>query len=173
MTYREDNRYKMAGQKSGKQIFEGAQQVWVAFGGETDLPWLKVLKPGFRHCFVLINDGQCWVTYDPMSHYTEITVHHVPAFFDMPGWMAGRGYTMIEATLDHAHTRPAPLSIYSCVGAVKRVLGIHRRFILTPWQLYRHLLVQRSHLQEGGAPLSALHSFNHKEIFHGQSYIAA
>ena len=36
-------------------------------------------------------------------------------------------------------TKPAPFMLFTCVEAVKRVLGIHRRGIVTPWQLYRHL----------------------------------
>jgi hypothetical protein len=36
-------------------------------------------------------------------------------------------------------TKAAPFMLFTCVEAVKRVLGIHRRGIVTPWQLYQHL----------------------------------
>jgi hypothetical protein len=29
-------------------------RVLVVFSGTTDIPWLRVLKPGFRHCFALV-----------------------------------------------------------------------------------------------------------------------
>jgi len=32
-------------------------KAWVVFSGEADLPWLKILKEGYRHCYVLLNDG--------------------------------------------------------------------------------------------------------------------
>lgn len=32
-----------------------------------------------------------------------------------------------------------PLRLYSCVESVKHILGIRAGFVLTPWQLYRHL----------------------------------
>jgi hypothetical protein len=121
------------------EIIGAEQRAWVVFSGETDLFLLRFLKPGFRHCFLLLNDGQCWVSYDPMAHHTEILVHHMPSFFDLPGWLEGRGHRVIEAQISKVVKKPAPPSLFSCVEAVKRVLGIHRAFVVTPWQLYRHL----------------------------------
>ena len=37
------------------------QKIWVVFSGYTDLRWLKFLKSGFRHCFVLLHDGKRWI----------------------------------------------------------------------------------------------------------------
>lgn len=113
-------------------------KAWVIFSGQADLPWLKILKPGFRHCAVLLNDGRNWITIDPLSNYTDIVVHQVPVDFNLPQWMRNRGFTAVPAPL-HRHHRPAPFALFSCVESVKRVLGIHKRFIFTPWQLYRHL----------------------------------
>lgn len=117
-------------------------KAWVVFSGQTDMSWLKMLRPGFRHCAVLLNDGHKWITLDPLSNYTDINVHHVPLEFNLPQWMRDRGHTVIAAPVERAMT-PAPWSIFSCVEAVKRVLGIHKRMIFTPWQLYRHL--QKAH----------------------------
>ncbi len=113
-------------------------KAWVIFSGQADLPWLKILKPGFRHCAVVLNDGERWVTIDPLSNYTDVTVHKVPVDFDLPAWMRGRGHTVVNADVTHIN-KAAPLALYSCVEAVKRVLGIHKRRIFTPWQLYTHL----------------------------------
>ncbi len=127
----------------------GQHRAWVIFSGQADLRWLRILKPGFRHCFVVINDGQCWVSYDPMSHHTDITVHHVPAFFDLPGWLAGRGHKVVETVIDKTSNKAAPLAIFSCVEAVKRVLGIHQRGVITPWQLYRYLTRKNNKTEKG------------------------
>ena len=115
------------------------QKAWVVFSSETDWPYLKFLKKGFRHCFVLINDGQHWVSLDPLLNHTEVQVHNVPPSFDLPGWLRGRGLTVIESPVDHAHRKPAPFMLFTCVEAVKRVLGLHAWHVLTPWQLYNHL----------------------------------
>lgn len=113
-------------------------KTWVIFSGQADMTWLKILKPGFRHCSVLFHDGSSWITYDPLSNFTDITVHDVPAEFNLPQWMRERGHTVIE-TQRQFPAKPAPLAFFSCVSAVKRILGLHKRFIITPWQLYRYL----------------------------------
>jgi hypothetical protein len=116
------------------------QKAWVVFSGQTEISWLKFLKPGFRHCYVLINDGERWTSLDPLSHVTEVSVHHhVPADFDLPAWLESRGNRVVKAPMKRDITKPAPFMLFTCVEAVKRVLGIHRRGIVTPWQLYRHL----------------------------------
>ena len=116
------------------------QKAWVVFSGQTEISWLKFLKPGFRHCYVLINDGERWTSLDPLSHVTEVSVHHhVPADFDLPAWLESRGNRVIKAPMKRDITKPAPFMLFTCVEAVKRVLGIHRRGVITPWQLYRHL----------------------------------
>lgn len=115
-------------------------QAWVMFSGKTELWWLKFLKPGFRHCYLLLNDGQRWVSYDPLSPHTEIAVHyHVPADFDLPGWLVQREQIAVPAALTWEKRKPAPLMLFNCVEAVKRVLGLHKRDIITPWQLYQYL----------------------------------
>ncbi len=113
-------------------------KAWVVFSPQADMAWLKLLKPGFRHCSLLLNDGQQWITYDPLSSFTDINVHDVPQDFDLAKWMRARGHIVIAAPLKR-DLKAAPWGIFSCVEAVKRALGLHKRFIFTPWQLYRHL----------------------------------
>ncbi|MGQ0526465.1 MAG: hypothetical protein ACT4OY_00305 [Alphaproteobacteria bacterium] len=115
-----------------------APQAWVIFSGQTDLPWLRIFKRGFRHCYVLLNDGEHWISVDPLSHYTDVSVHNLPPNFDLPLWLKDRGHTVLPAPVARIQ-KEAPWMIFTCVEAVKRVLGIHARLIFTPWQLYRHL----------------------------------
>ncbi|MCB1682719.1 MAG: hypothetical protein H6858_01945 [Rhodospirillales bacterium] len=130
-----------AQQSKNKKVESPDQKIWVAFTGQTDIPWLRWLKPGFRHCFVVINDGSHWVSLDPMANRFEVTVHDVPADFDFPHWLRTCGLTIIESRAQNRN-RSAPLMPLTCVEAVKRILGIHDRFILTPWQLYCRLQEQ-------------------------------
>ncbi len=127
------------------------QKTWVVFSGHTDLPWLRILKPGFRHCSVLINDGTHWITFDPLSNYTDIMVHNMPVAFDLPLWLKERGHKVIAANIDR-HKTPAPWMLFTCVEAVKRVLGIHKLMIFMPWQLYQYLTNpyrNQSHIYKG------------------------
>jgi hypothetical protein len=125
-------------------------KAWVVFTGKTELPWLRFLKPGFRHCYVLLNDGTHWMSVDPLSNYIDVSVHRsVPATFDLPHWMRGRGHTVIAAPVARIR-KEAPWMVFTCTEAVKRVLGLHKRFIFTPWQLYRHLTKTQVAYFKGG-----------------------
>lgn len=110
----------------------------VVFSGRTDLLWVRWLRPGFRHCFVALNDGRHWVTVDPLSTRVEVTVQPVPADFDLAAWYRAQGLTVVE-TRAASPERPAPLAIWTCVEAVKRTIGLCDRRVLTPWQLYKRL----------------------------------
>ncbi|MCB1556899.1 MAG: hypothetical protein KDJ15_06255 [Alphaproteobacteria bacterium] len=122
---------------------QGYQRAWAVFSGQTDLRWLRLLlRSGFRHCFVVIHDGARWILIDPLASYTDIAVQPVAPDFDLPGWLAARGYRVVPAPLCRNCRKQAPAMIYSCVEAVKRVLGVHKRGIVTPWQLYRYLTEQ-------------------------------
>jgi hypothetical protein len=112
---------------------------WVVFSGQADMAWLRILKPGFRHCYVLLNDGHHWLSIDPLSSHTDVRVHHLPAAFDLPLWLQDRGYKIVGTRIERRR-KEAPWGLFTCVEAVKRVLGLHKRFIITPWQLYRHLV---------------------------------
>lgn len=114
------------------------QKAWVVFSGQADLKWLRLLRSGFRHCYVVLNDGEHWISLDPLSCHTEVTVHHIAPDFDLPQWLTQRGLTVIPAPINPKQ-RPAPWMLYSCVEAVKRVLGIHDCWLFTPWQLYKKL----------------------------------
>ncbi len=111
---------------------------WVVFSGQCELAWLRLLRPGFRHCYVVLNDGRHWISFDPLSNYTDINVHHLPPQFNMPLWLQDRGFTVMKAHI-HRTRKQAPWMPHTCVEAVKRVIGLHARSILTPWQLYQYL----------------------------------
>jgi len=119
----------------------------VVFSDQTDLPWLRVLKHGFRHCFLAMLQGSRWLIYDPLLHRTEIVALDLPMDFDLADWYRAHGLRVVAANVRPAPLPPAtlapwahlPLRPFTCVEAVKRVLGIQAANIFTPWQLYRHL----------------------------------
>ncbi len=111
----------------------------VVFSGRADFVALRFLKKDFRHCFALLPRGGGWVLYNPLSHQTDIAVHGAVTVKDLASWYRKQGYRVVECCERKAPPRLAPLRPYTCVEAVKRVLGIHNGWILTPWQLYRYL----------------------------------
>jgi hypothetical protein len=118
----------------------------VVFVSHAECRWLRVLRAGFRHCFVVLRDGSAWLACDPLRDRIELAVLPVPERFDLPGFYANRGHTVLLGA-----TRPdlprdgfgiAPLT---CVSVAKRLLGVRAAWILTPWQLYRHLRADGFH----------------------------
>jgi len=120
----------------------------VVFGDRADLPWLKILKRGYRHCFVLIEgqvhgreahkgEGGFWVVYNPLSHCTELGI---VAGLDTPAITThyrALGHRVLQTRVTHPPKRCAPWRPYTCVEAVKRVLGLRAPGVFTPWQLFQ------------------------------------
>ena len=114
------------------------QQIYVLFTGKTELRWLGWLKPGFRHCLAIIDDGQGWMLIDPLAGHLTIERLAVPAGWDLPGWYQSIGYTVLPAPSQRP-AKQAPPGPMTCVEAIKRLIGLHKPLIITPYQLYRHL----------------------------------
>ena len=82
-----------------------------------------------------------------MSSHMDITIHELPTDFDLPLWLKDRGLEVVPAAVSR-EAQQAPWMMFTCVEAVKRILGIHKRWILTPWQLYRHLTKNYQHIHD-------------------------
>jgi hypothetical protein len=111
----------------------------VIFTGETDITWLKVFKSGFRHCFACVHTAGQWILYDPLAHVTTLSLYSDIDSVDLEFWFRQHGCSVIRTTLKPARLKKSPPGFFTCVEAVKRVLGIQTLFVQTPWQLYRHL----------------------------------
>lgn len=123
---------------TGRPVLEA----WVVFSGASSLRFQRFLRPGFRHCFVILFDGVNWISVDPLLGRIEIMVHQIPDHVDFPGWLASQGLVVIKSRNILIQKKIAPVMFCTCVEIVKRVLGIHRLCIVTPYQLYRYLQKQ-------------------------------
>lgn len=111
----------------------------VVFADATDLWWLRLLRPGFRHCFVALASPGGWVIIDPMSHVTSVAHFPLIEEFDLAAWYRLHGLKVVPVKKNTTDKRVAPFLPHSCVECVKRILGIRALCVLTPWQLYRYL----------------------------------
>jgi len=115
-----------------------SSDVLVVFADETRLFWLRLLRPGFRHCFAVVPDGGRWIAVEALSAGFVVAILPVPAGFDVAGWYRSRGFVVVPA-----RRRPPGRSVwpgpFTCVALVKRVLGLRAPGVLTPWQLFRRL----------------------------------
>lgn len=111
----------------------------VVFVDESGLRCLRWLRRGFRHCFVAVRRDTAWVICDPLSHRTDLTIIDGFTGEQLAFWYRSHGFQVVLTHVRPCPRRLAPLRPYTCVEAVKRVLGMHAPWVLTPWQLYRRL----------------------------------
>ncbi len=116
----------------------------VVFSGQADLKWLKILKPGFRHCFVVIENRGRWILLNPLSHKTEIAVLEGVTGKELINCYRDQGLRVVPWLLGPVRQKPAPWGLYTCVEAVKRILGIHAHRIITPLNLYKFLINEKN-----------------------------
>ena len=96
----------------------------------------RFLKPGFRHVFVAIQSGECWIQIDGQAGIPEIE-SVAPADFDIADWYRGHGFTVVE-THQRQKAPLGPFAVANCVGLAKAILCVHSPAI-TPYGLYKHL----------------------------------
>lgn len=114
----------------------------VVFTDTTELWWLRLLTPGFRHCFVVLRRGGAWVVIDPLAHYTHVDL--APACLarsaeDIAAAYRAKGLIAVITEVQEPRRSLAPIRPFTCVEAVKRILGRRAPWVVTPWQLFRLL----------------------------------
>jgi len=111
----------------------------VAFTGHTGLRFLRCLKPGFRHCLIAVKKGEHWILCDSLAHQLHLDVVSGLDSIDLEFWLRSQGYQVVRHDVCPALPRTRFFRPFTCVEAAKRILGIEALWIVTPWQLYRHL----------------------------------
>ncbi len=111
----------------------------VVFYGRTQIPYLRLLRRGYRHCLAVVQTADGWVLLNPLSNFTEVaTLPKLRPDALLAAFAADRVEAVPAQRLAPVY-RPHPWMPYSCVEAVKRVLGLRDRGVLTPWQLRKRL----------------------------------
>jgi hypothetical protein len=120
---------------------ERDQRVWVIFGGIVDQPWLRLLKPGFRHCFAAIHDERGWTVVEPLSRRTLVQHLPVEPARDLPTIYRRAGLTVLGPYWP-GEPEPSwapPLTPNTCVTQIRALLGPWAPFAITPFGLWKRL----------------------------------
>ncbi len=95
-------------------------------------------RPGFRHCFAVLETEAGWLRIDAQAHRTVVELV-APQGYDLGRFYRRAGLTVVETLVHRPPRRDLAPCWYSCVETAKRLLGVQRWWIWTPWQLYHFL----------------------------------
>jgi len=116
----------------------------IIFSGESRHPLKWLLRPGFRHVSVVVEDPYgAWIMVDASEGLPNVEIvgyveEVVRERFEEAG------YRVLSAR-QSTRAAPWPLALANCVGMVKSVLGINAPLTWTPYQLYCLILKQQEH----------------------------
>jgi|GEM_PF-1484233 len=133
---------------------------------------LGLLKPGFRHVWAMrrAENFNGWVVLNVGSGGVALFEVRDGSPVDIPGALgdgplAGRHFVdyhdlmmaMDDAGLAHIVVAPVQpgqhwrfRGLFTCVSAVKHVLGIQAPWVWTPWSLHKHLSKAHDAAKRGG-----------------------
>lgn len=103
--------------------------------------WVRFLRPGYRHCYLLVFDGAVWLYVDPVMDRTRVAILDYYEPEHPAAWIEDPSARVFETTPeDHGGWRaPWVVGPLTCVEQVKQFLGIRAFWIFTPWQLAQYL----------------------------------
>ncbi len=109
----------------------------VVFTNQRQVPWLTWLRPGFRHCFVVVADeaGE-WVACDWLLGRLVFRVYGPQEPDEIIARLVARGHRVVAL-----RRRPRPggsgwLRPMSCVEVAKQAIGLTGLRPLTPFGLF-------------------------------------
>jgi len=113
-------------------------EVYVVFEDNTTLWWLKFLKRNFRHCKAFIKiTPRIYLELNPLSNQMFLFVHIFSNSREFKKVIHRENF--LKTRIAFAPSKTAPIFCFTCVEAIKRLLGIHKFSIITPYDLYLYL----------------------------------
>jgi hypothetical protein len=112
----------------------------VVFEDRPDSRWLAWLKPGFRHCYCLVQAERGWILVDPLLRNLHVTWLDLPNEFDPVEYYIARGRIVVSGWSQVFGPTTASLRPVTCVEIVKRALGLGHLRAWTPYMLHRVLI---------------------------------
>ncbi len=106
---------------------------------DSSLRYLQLLKPGFRHCMIVVAEAGEWVLLDPMSNGLQVTKLGALPPSELQQLFQENGLVAVPVQRAAPRRKELPLGPSTCVEIVKRCLALRGRMVLTPWQLYRKI----------------------------------
>lgn len=107
------------------------EAVYVVFGDDSGQWWSPILKKGIRHCKLIAPCNGQWVIYEKVAKRFDLYI------VDSLDGIIGDTDRTIKAV--KVTKQRGLFMLNTCVSHCKQILGITNPFILTPYQLLKHL----------------------------------
>lgn len=115
-------------------------KAYVTFSDTPRYWWTRFIKPGYHHCDLYLFDGIAWIGIEPRIGVTTIEAVYRQTEESFLAWLKTQGITeVVAAEIAPDPGRPAPFGFFTCVEMIKRIIGLHDRRVVTPWQLRKAL----------------------------------
>jgi hypothetical protein len=115
--------------------------VVLVFEDRSERGLIRILRPGFRHCFCLIRSSTGWLLCDPLKRSLRLEAIGEYDPLTLAEALARNNRTVLLGTLLPKAGDPSPrFRPITCVEIVKRVLGLSLPGVLTPHQLFQALV---------------------------------
>ena len=113
-------------------------EVFIVFSGRADHAWLRLLRPGFRHCFAALRDAGGWTVADPLTNRLVLARLELPPGADLPRFYRRAGMAVLGPFAPAPPGRGGFLlfSPFSCVALCRALLGPAAPRAWTPHGLY-------------------------------------
>jgi len=118
--------------------------VWfvVFTDGDGAFWWQRLLKPGFRHCFVVRAEGKKTMMISHKGFRLSVDMLKMYCADFVQAQVMG-GYTVVRYQYQPI-PKPTYRSIMTCVSVVINAIGITGILALTPYSLYRALISRQA-----------------------------
>ena len=113
---------------------------------------LRLLRPGFRHCFCVLGAGSSWTVCDPLKTRIELIQIHGFSERQFADHFLQTGRTVLIGHVAAGRPRHRIRAI-SCVEIVKRILNLDAGYAFTPFQL-QHALRKRGFIAHGSIDIA-------------------
>ena len=100
--------------------------------------WTRLLKPGFSHIYLVEYLPQGCIVINPNISSLEIKYYLTGE--NLPDNLYQLAIPVdIKTDIDLCKKQPIFPRLFTCVEVIKSILGITKRSIITPYQLYKYI----------------------------------
>ncbi|MEO1089161.1 MAG: hypothetical protein AAFX81_00890 [Pseudomonadota bacterium] len=109
----------------------------VVFTDQRQSTWLRWLRSGYRHCFVVVRDpaGE-WLACDWLCGRLEFHVYGPQQPTALIDAFVARGHRVVAVVKLRRRGRRSPFRLMSCVEIVKQAIGVGGWRPITPHGLF-------------------------------------